>query len=63
MEALEFLSTANWTIIKNPDCPIHIKAELHQNFGLLHVSIGKIDKSIEHLSTCVSLAFFSLGCQ
>jgi len=49
-KAEEFLSIAHWTVIKNPDCPAHIRAELHQNFGLLNVAKGDITTAIEHLS-------------
>mmetsp|Transcript_10767 Transcript_10767/g.15758 ORF Transcript_10767/g.15758 Transcript_10767/m.15758 type:complete len:349 (+) Transcript_10767:88-1134(+) len=52
-QAEEFLSIANWTIIKNPQTPPHVRAELHQNFGLLYVGKGHIDKSIDHLATSV----------
>ncbi len=58
-QAEEFLGIANWTIMKNTDPPNHIKAELHQNFGLLYVNKGEIDKAIEHLATSVCNSFNS----
>jgi tetratricopeptide (TPR) repeat protein len=52
-QAEEFLSIASWTIMKIPDAPAHIKAELHLNFGLLYVSKGNIDLATENLATSV----------
>lgn len=52
-QAEEFLSIAQWTIIKNVQTPPHVRAELHQNFGLLYVGKGNIEKSIDHLATSV----------
>lgn len=49
-KAEEFLSIAQWTVIKNPECPAHIRAELHQNFGLLKVARAKYNEAIDHLS-------------
>ncbi|KAL0477908.1 hypothetical protein AKO1_012775, partial [Acrasis kona] len=50
-QAEEFLGIANWTIMKNSECPNTVKAELHQNLGLLYVNKQEIEKAIEHLAT------------
>lgn len=50
---MEFLSISHWIMIKSPDCPLHVRAELHQNFGLLFVSMNQMSKAVDHLSSCV----------
>lgn len=52
-QAEEFLSIASWCIIKNANCPAHVRAELHQHFGLLYVARNSMDKAVENLATCV----------
>lgn len=58
-QAEEFLSIANWTIIKHEQSSPQLKAELHQNFGLLYIMEGKIDEAILHLAQSVSSHFVS----
>eukprot|EP01063_Lacrimia_lanifica_P021236 TRINITY_DN2850_c0_g1_i1.p1 TRINITY_DN2850_c0_g1~~TRINITY_DN2850_c0_g1_i1.p1 ORF type:complete len:464 (+),score=180.31 TRINITY_DN2850_c0_g1_i1:78-1469(+) len=48
--AEEFLSLAQWTLLKHPDCDIALKAELHQTYGLLYASDGRLDIALKHLA-------------
>mmetsp|Transcript_22625 Transcript_22625/g.40595 ORF Transcript_22625/g.40595 Transcript_22625/m.40595 type:complete len:374 (-) Transcript_22625:1791-2912(-) len=49
-QAEEFLSLAQWNILKHPDADVALKAELHQTFGLLYASDGKLDLALKQLS-------------
>jgi len=37
-QAEEYLSLANWSILKNPDCSNRTKSQLYRNFGKLYAS-------------------------
>ena len=52
--AEEFLSLAQWAILRHPDADVSLKAELHQTFGLLYASDGKLDAALKQL-TCANL--------
>jgi hypothetical protein len=32
----EFLSLANWSVLKNPQCSNTLRSQLHRNFGKLY---------------------------
>mmetsp|Transcript_61096 Transcript_61096/g.101185 ORF Transcript_61096/g.101185 Transcript_61096/m.101185 type:complete len:447 (+) Transcript_61096:86-1426(+) len=49
-QAEEFLSLAQWNILKHPEADVSLKAELHQTFGLLYASDGKLDLALKQLS-------------
>eukprot|EP01006_Ploeotia_vitrea_P057170 TRINITY_DN68156_c5_g1_i6.p1 TRINITY_DN68156_c5_g1~~TRINITY_DN68156_c5_g1_i6.p1 ORF type:complete len:484 (-),score=84.70 TRINITY_DN68156_c5_g1_i6:121-1572(-) len=49
-QAEEFLSLAQWTILRHPECDVALKAELHQTFGLLYASDGKLDIALKQLA-------------
>ena len=48
--AEEFLSLAQWTILKHPECDTTLKAELHQTYGLLYASDGRLDIALKQLA-------------
>lgn len=52
-QAEEFLSLAQWTILRHPEADVSLKAELHQTFGLLYASDGKLDAALKQL-TCAT---------
>ena len=52
-QAEEFLSLAQWNILKHPEADVSLKAELHQTFGLLYASDGKLDLALKQLSQAV----------
>lgn len=49
-QAEEFLSLANWSILKNPDCSNNLRSQLHRNFGKLYSAQGKLDRALVELS-------------
>ena len=51
--AEEFLSLAQWIILREPDADVSLKAELHQSFGLLYASDAKLDAALKQL-TCAT---------
>lgn len=51
--AEEFLSLAQWTILRNKEVDVSLKAELHQTFGLLYASDSKLDAALKQL-TCAT---------
>ena len=46
LQAEEFLSLANWSVLKNPDCSNHLRSQLHRNFGKLYSAQGKLDEAL-----------------
>ena len=51
--AEEYLSLANWSILKNPDCSNRTKSQLYRNFGKLYASQGKHDEALRQLANDV----------
>eukprot|EP00906_Rhabdomonas_costata_P024754 RCo035538 len=49
-QAEEFLSLAQWTILRHPTCEVALKAELHQTFGLLYASDGRLEPALKQLA-------------
>ena len=41
-QAEEFLSLANWSVLKNPGCSNAVRSQLHRNFGKLYSAQGKL---------------------
>ena len=39
-QAEEFLSLANWSVLKSPACPNAIRAQTHRNFGKLYLKMN-----------------------
>ncbi|GBG28988.1 Zinc finger MYND domain-containing protein 12 [Hondaea fermentalgiana] len=72
----EFLGLANWSVLKTPDCPNEIKAQLERTFGKLCAAEGKHAEAAEHLAkdiywtslasgpehVKVSVGYFNLAC-
>eukprot|EP01029_Cantina_marsupialis_P014067 TRINITY_DN3116_c0_g1_i1.p1 TRINITY_DN3116_c0_g1~~TRINITY_DN3116_c0_g1_i1.p1 ORF type:complete len:271 (+),score=34.21 TRINITY_DN3116_c0_g1_i1:162-974(+) len=58
-EVQEFLSRANWSILKaGESCPSSLRAQLHHHFGKLYASLGRIEDSTQNLA--LSVYFSSL---
>ncbi|KNC55240.1 zinc finger protein [Thecamonas trahens ATCC 50062] len=45
-----YLSLARWAVLKTPDCPKIILAQLHRNFGLLYAAQGKHGEALKELA-------------
>ena len=58
-QAQEYLSQAEWTVLKNPDCPLLIMSKLHRNIAMLQMSQGNYDKALRNLANDVCLHFFN----
>lgn len=39
-QAEEYLSLANWAVVKTPDVGLDVRSQLHRNFGKLYASQG-----------------------
>ncbi len=59
--AEEFLSLANWSVLKNPECSNTIRSQLHRNFGKLYAAQGKHAEALQQLSQDVYYASLEVG--
>jgi tetratricopeptide (TPR) repeat protein len=60
-QAEEYLSLANWSILKNPDCSNRTKSQLYRNFGKLYASQGKHDEALRQLANDVYFSSLQVG--
>ena len=60
-QAEEFLSMANWSVLKNPKCGNAIRSQLHRNFGKLYAHQNKHDEALEQLANDVYFASLEVG--
>ena len=51
--AEEYLSQAQWTVLKTPECSHDIKSQLHRNVGLLYAAKGDYPESLNQLGNDV----------
>lgn len=56
--AEEFLSLANWNVLKNPDCSNALKSQLYRLFGKLYASQGRYQDALLQLAHDVRTFFF-----
>nr|APD70879.1 zinc finger, MYND-type containing 12 [Crotalus scutulatus scutulatus] len=57
----EYLSQAQWIVLKNPQCSYNIQSKLHRNLGLLYAARGNFDDSLYHLANDVYFACCAFG--
>ena len=60
-QAEEFLSLANWSVLKNPDCSNAIRSQLHRNFGKLYSAQGKLDEALQELAKDIYCSSLEVG--
>jgi len=60
-QAEEFLSLANWSVLKHPDCSNAIRSQLHRNFGKLYASQGRYQDALQQLSSDVYYSSLEIG--
>ena len=60
-QAEEFLSLANWSVLKHPDCSNAIRSQLHRNFGKLYASQGRYQEALQQLSSDVYFSSLEIG--
>nr|XP_032654393.1 zinc finger MYND domain-containing protein 12 isoform X2 [Chelonoidis abingdonii] len=53
-QAEEYLSQAQWIVLKTSDCSNGIQSKLHRNLGLLYAAKGNFEESLYHLATDVT---------
>ncbi|KAK2157742.1 hypothetical protein LSH36_185g00030 [Paralvinella palmiformis] len=49
-QAEEYLSQAQWTVLKTPECSNAIKSKLYRNLGLLYAAKGEYNESLRQLA-------------
>ena len=54
-QAQEYLSQAEWTVMKNQDCPNHIISKLYRNMAMLKMAQGKSEQALRDLANDVSI--------
>ncbi|XP_043917715.1 zinc finger MYND domain-containing protein 12 isoform X2 [Protopterus annectens] len=56
VQAEEYLSRAQWTVLKTPDCDYIIRHKLYRNLGLLYAAKGDFEESLLHFANDVYYA-------
>jgi len=60
-QAEEFLSLANWSVLKNPGCSNAVRSQLHRNLGKLYSAQGKLTEALEELAKDVYCSSAEVG--
>lgn len=60
-QAEEFLSLANWAVLKNPDCSNAIRSQLHRDSGKLYSAQQRFGDAIRELSRDVYHSSLEVG--
>ena len=53
-EADQYLSQAQWSVLRAPDCEAWLKSRLHRNLGLLATAKGSLAEARRHFAEDVS---------
>ena len=48
--AEEYLTLANWAVLKTPNCSNALRSQLRRNFGRLYASQGKYEEALRQLA-------------
>ena len=57
-QAQEYLSQAEWTVIKSLDCPLPILSKLYRNIAMLQIAKEDFDEALRNLANDVICFFF-----
>jgi len=60
-QAEEFLSLANWSVLKSSGCPNAVRSQLHRNFGKLYSAQGKHAEALGELTKDVYWSSLEFG--
>ncbi|XP_060114827.1 zinc finger MYND domain-containing protein 12 [Heteronotia binoei] len=60
-QAEEYLSQAQWSVLKTPQCSPTIQSKLHRNLGLLYAAKGNFEESLYHLANDIFHASCAFG--
>jgi tetratricopeptide (TPR) repeat protein len=58
-QADEYLSQAQWTVLKTPNCSNTIKSKLYRNIGLLYAAKGDFEESLYNFANDVCMHFIN----
>lgn len=56
-EAEQYLSQAQWAVLKAPDCSPALQSQLYRNLGLLELARGHYKEARKHLAEDVILVY------
>eukprot|EP00076_Gallus_gallus_P028859 XP_015152715.1 zinc finger MYND domain-containing protein 12 isoform X1 [Gallus gallus] len=60
-QASNYLSQAQWIVLRSPDCSSAFQHRLHRSFGLLYAADGNFDQALYHLANDIYLATSAFG--
>ncbi|XP_040544661.1 zinc finger MYND domain-containing protein 12 isoform X2 [Gallus gallus] len=60
-QASNYLSQAQWIVLRSPDCSSAFQHRLHRSFGLLYAADGNFDQALYHLANDIYLASSAFG--
>jgi len=60
-QAEEYLSLANWAVVKTPDVGLDVRSQLHRNFGKLYASQGRHAEALQQLAHDVYYSSLMVG--
>ena len=60
-QAENYLSRANWTVLKNPDASNALRSKLHRNFGKLYALKGEYTEALQHMAKDIYFLSLDLG--
>jgi len=60
-QAEEYLSLANWAVVKTPDVGLDVRSQLHRNFGKLYASQGRHEEALQQLAHDVYYSSLMVG--
>uniref|UniRef100_A0ABI8ABD3 Zinc finger MYND-type containing 12 n=1 Tax=Felis catus TaxID=9685 RepID=A0ABI8ABD3_FELCA len=61
VQAEEYLSQAQWTVLKSTECSYAIQSLLHRNLGLLHIAKENYEEARYHLANDIYFASCAFG--
>ncbi|VFV41041.1 zinc finger mynd domain-containing [Lynx pardinus] len=61
VQAEEYLSQAQWTVLKSMECSYAIQSLLHRNLGLLHIAKENYEEARYHLANDIYFASCAFG--
>jgi tetratricopeptide (TPR) repeat protein len=56
-QAQEYLSQAEWTVLKSPQCPLQITSKLYRNIAMLQMAQEKYEQALRNLANDVRFSF------
>lgn len=60
-QAQEYLSQAQWTVLKTHECSSELKFRLHRNLGMLHAGQGNSEDALKELAESIYQASLAYG--